>query len=76
MTNLNYSISGLKDLLSDLENIATCIVGLSNDHISPSLRSQLLEEQLDLIQSINGYAMMLQAIEAKPDLLKNDSLSN
>ncbi|HBC3398107.1 TPA: hypothetical protein KDX89_004950 [Vibrio parahaemolyticus] len=69
MTNLNYSISGLKDLLSDLENLSTCIMGLPKDHVSASVLRDLMEHQFELIQFIDGYCMMLEALESNPDLL-------
>ncbi len=71
MTNLNYSISGLKDLLSDLENLSTCIISLPKEHVSASVLSDLMEHQHELIQFIDGYCMMLKAIEIDPKLLEN-----
>lgn len=70
MTNLNYSISGLKDLLTDLENLSTCISGLPKQHVSPSVLGDLMEQQYQLIQFVNGYCMMLQALEINPSLLE------
>ncbi|MDK9772719.1 MULTISPECIES: hypothetical protein [Vibrio] len=70
MTNLNYSISGLKDLLTDLENLSTCIAGLPREHVSASVLGELSEKQYELIQFANGYCMMLQALEVNPSLLE------
>lgn len=70
MTTLNYSISGLKDLLSDLETLSTCIVTMPSDHVSQSVRNQLLDHQLDLIQRINGYCTILATIDKEPSLLE------
>ncbi|MBY4623168.1 hypothetical protein NB622_00045 [Vibrio parahaemolyticus] len=70
MTNLNYSISGLKDLLTDLENLSTCITGLPKEHVSPTVLADLIEQQYQLIQFVNGYCMMLQAIDLNPSLLE------
>lgn len=71
MTNLNYSISGLKDLLSELENLSTCIISLPKEHVSASVLSDLMEHQHELIQFIDGYCMMLRALESNPDLLES-----
>lgn len=66
MTTQNYSIIGLKDLLNDLENLSTCLMGLTSvpEHINSSAYDQLQEDQYSLIQRINGYASMLRAIES------------
>lgn len=63
MTNLNYSIDGLKDLLNDLENLSTCLITLSSipNHIDSSSLNQLYEDQYSLIQTVNCYATVLQA---------------
>ncbi|WP_146448128.1 hypothetical protein [Vibrio kanaloae] len=64
MTNLNYSITGLKDLLNDLENISTCLMTLSAvpEHVNSSAYDQLQEDQHSLIEKINGYATMLHSM--------------
>ena len=66
MTTLNYSISGLKDLLMDLENISTCVMTLSafSEHVDATAYGQLQEDQFFLIQKISGYATMLMAKES------------
>ena len=66
MTTQNYSIFDLKDLLNDLENLSTCLMTLTTvpEHINSSAFDQLMEDQYALIQSINGYATMLQAIQS------------
>ncbi|EGU34185.1 hypothetical protein [Vibrio scophthalmi] len=66
MTTENYSIIGLKDLLNDLENLSTCLMTLTTvpEHINSSVFDQLQEDQYALIQTINGYATMLQAIQS------------
>jgi hypothetical protein len=65
MTIQNYSIIGLKDLLNDLENLSTCLMGLTSvpEHIHSSAYDQLQEDQYSLIQKINGYATMLRVVE-------------
>jgi hypothetical protein len=65
MTIENYSIIGLKDLLNDLENLSTCLMTLTTvpEHINSSAFDQLQEDQYALIQTIIGYATMLQAIQ-------------
>lgn len=64
MTIENYSINGLKDLLNDLENIATCLMTLPEKHIDATAYGQLMEDQYALIQMINGYVSMLRLIES------------
>ncbi|MCG7500239.1 hypothetical protein MHO82_25660 [Vibrio sp. Of7-15] len=68
MTKRNYSISELKDLLNDLENLSNCILTLTTvpEHIDATAYGQLQEDQFNLIQSINGYASMLHAQSATP----------
>lgn len=61
MTIENYSIVGLKDLLNDLENLSTCLMGLPEEHVDSTAYGILLEDQLTLIQTINSYASMLQS---------------
>ncbi|MDA0150673.1 hypothetical protein [Vibrio sp. LaRot3] len=63
MTTENYSITELKDLLNDLENLSTCLMTLPEEHVDASALSQLFEDQFSLIQKINGYATMLRAID-------------
>jgi hypothetical protein len=70
MTTLNYSISGLKDLLSDLENLSTCISCLPRNHVSPSVLNDLIKQQHDLIEFTNGYCTMLQSLDKKTSLLE------
>lgn len=62
MTTENYSIIGLKDLLNDLENFSTCLMGLPEEHVDATAYGLLLENQLNLIQTINSYASVLQSI--------------
>lgn len=64
MTTKNYSINGLKDLLNDLENLSTCLMTLPEQHVHVKAYSQLIEDQYALIQTINGYATMLQGIQS------------
>ena len=66
MTTENYSIIGLKDLLNDLENLSTCLMTLTTvpEHINSSAFDQLQEDQYALIQTINGYATALNAIDS------------
>lgn len=66
MTVENYSITGLKDLLNDLENLSTCLMTLTTvpEHINSSAYDQLMEDQYSLIQKINGYATMLRVIDS------------
>lgn len=64
MTIENYSIIGLKDLLNDLENLSTCLMTLPEKHVDATAYGQLMEDQYALIQTINGYATMLQAIQS------------
>ncbi|EJB0234651.1 hypothetical protein ACI45T_004745 [Vibrio vulnificus] len=66
MTTENYSIIGLKDLLNDLESLSTCLMTLNavSEHINSSVFDQLQEDQYTLIQTINGYAAILQAIQS------------
>lgn len=63
MTIENYSIIGLKDLLNDLENLSTCLMTLPEKHVDATAYGQLMEDQYALIQTINGYATMLNAID-------------
>lgn len=66
MTTENYSITGLKDLLNDLENLSTCLMTLAAlpQHVNSSAYDQLMEDQYSLIQTINGYATMLRVIDS------------
>ncbi|WP_063665541.1 hypothetical protein [Aliivibrio fischeri] len=66
MTTTNYSILELKDLLNDLENLSTCLMGLSavSEHIDSSSYHRLVDDQYSLIQKINSYASMLRAIDS------------
>ncbi|MCP4263108.1 MAG: hypothetical protein GY774_37200 [Planctomycetes bacterium] len=64
MTTQNYSIIGLKDLLNDLENLSTCLMTLPEKHIDATAYGQLMEDQYALIQTINGYATMLQVLHS------------
>ena len=66
MTVENYSIIGLKDLLNDLENLSTCLMTLTTvpEHINSSAFDQLQDDQYALIQKINGYATVLQAVQS------------
>ncbi|ELU0552550.1 TPA: hypothetical protein ACGSSZ_004811 [Vibrio parahaemolyticus] len=65
MTKPNYSITGLKHLLVDLENLSTCIISMPKEHVDSAAYSQLLEDQFDLIQRVNGYATMLVAFSTE-----------
>lgn len=71
MTNLNYSISGLKDLLVDLETLSTCITSLPKEHVNTAAFASLLDQQHQLIESINGYCLMLNAIALEPSLINH-----
>lgn len=66
MTIQNYSISGLKDLLNDLENLSTSLIALqsSSEHVDSGVLSSLQESQFSLIQTVNGYATILQALNS------------
>ena len=63
MTNQDYSIDGLKDLVSDLENIATCLMTIPEEHVDATAIGLLEESQYNLIKKINAYAMMLKSKE-------------
>lgn len=67
MTNLDYSILGLKDLLNDIEELSTCLMSLSalshSSLISSEAFDQLVENQFTLIQKANSYASILKANE-------------
>ena len=64
MTIENYSIIGLKDLLNDLENLSTCLMTIPQEHVDSTAYCLLQEDQFNLIQTINGYATMLQAVQS------------
>lgn len=59
MTTNNYSITGLKDLLNDLESLSTCLMGIPHNHVDSSVILQLQQDQFNLIHTINSYASML-----------------
>lgn len=59
MTTNNYSITGLKDLLNDLENLSTLLMCVPEHHVDSSAILQLQEDQFNLIHTINSYASML-----------------
>lgn len=59
MTTNNYSITGLKDLLNDLENLSACLMGIPEHHVDSSVILQLQQDQFNLIHTINSYASML-----------------
>lgn len=54
-------MSELKDLLNDLQNLSTCLMTVPLEHVDASAYQQLLEDQFNLIQFINGYASVLYA---------------
>lgn len=64
MTTENYSITELKDLLNDLENLATCLMTIPEKYVDATAYGQLQEDQYALIQTINGYVTMLQVIQS------------
>lgn len=59
MTTNNYSITGLKDLLNDLENLSTCLMSIPQDHVDCSVIAQLRHDQYELIQKVNTYALVV-----------------
>tara|TARA_Y100000588_G_C14171452_1_gene889337 strand:- start:297 stop:512 length:216 start_codon:yes stop_codon:yes gene_type:complete len=63
MTTNNYSITGLKDLLNDLENLSTCLMGIPKHQVDSSVILQLQQDQFNLIQTVNSYASMLRHSE-------------
>ncbi len=62
MNAQDYSVSGLKDLLNDLENLSTCLMTLPQEHVDATAYCQLLEDQYSLIQTINCYCTMLREL--------------
>lgn len=71
MTTLNYSISGLKGLLTDLNNLSACLVDLPQNHIDVGAYRQLQLDQHDLIQRINTYVAVLESMNAPAPDKKN-----
>lgn len=63
MTTNDYSMFGLKDLLSDLQNLSTSLMTIPTEHVDSSAYGQLQEDQYQLIQKINCYATMLDHFE-------------
>lgn len=63
MTKENYSIQGLKDLLDELENLATCLIALPKDRVDKNAWNKMLEDQFELVQEAAAYANMLKVTE-------------
>lgn len=63
MTNQDYCIDGLKDLINNLENISTCLMSIPEEHIDTKAIGLLKENQHSLIEKINSYATMLKELE-------------
>jgi hypothetical protein len=63
MTKENYSIQGLKDLLDELENLTTCLIGMPRDRVDKDAWSKMLENQFELVQEATAYANILTVTE-------------
>ncbi|MCW4447486.1 hypothetical protein OHV10_25195 [Vibrio splendidus] len=63
MTTENYSIQGLKDLLDELENLTTCLIGMPRDRVDKDAWSKMLENQFELVQEATAYANILTVTE-------------
>ncbi|MEZ8401237.1 hypothetical protein AB6C85_25005 [Vibrio splendidus] len=59
MTIENYSTQGLKDLLDELENLATCLMGMPRDRVDSDAWNRILEDQFELIKESQAYANIL-----------------
>lgn len=59
MTIENYSTQGLKDLLDELENLATCLMGMPRDRVDIDAWNRILEDQFKLIKESQAYANIL-----------------
>ncbi|MDF4871679.1 hypothetical protein P3571_23550 [Vibrio parahaemolyticus] len=71
MTTNNYSITGLKALLNDLENLSTCLNCIPEHHVDSLVILQLQQDQLNLIHTINSYASMLLHLQSENSELEN-----
>jgi hypothetical protein len=60
MTTENYSIQGLKDLLDELENLATCLIGIPRDRVDKDAWDKILEDQFEMVQEAAAYANRLK----------------
>lgn len=56
MTDKEYSIQGLRDLLNDLENLSNCLMTIPLDQVSPTTVGLLNEDQYQLIKKISDYS--------------------
>ena len=63
MTTENYSIQGLKDLLDELENLATCLIGIPRDRVDKDAWDKILEDQFEMVQEAAAYANRLKITE-------------
>ncbi|MEG3696560.1 hypothetical protein V5098_25990 [Vibrio coralliirubri] len=63
MTKENYSIQGLKDLLDELENLATCLIGMPRDRVDKDAWNKMLEDQFEMVQEAAAYANRLKITE-------------
>lgn len=63
MTKENYSIQGLKDLLDELENLATCLIGMPRDRVDKHAWNKMLENQFEMVQEAAAYANRLKITE-------------
>ncbi len=63
MTTENYSIQGLKDLLDELENLTTCLIGMPRNRVDKDAWSKMLENQFELVQEATAYANILTVTE-------------
>ena len=63
MTTENYSIQGLKDLLDELENLTTCLIGMPRNSVDKDAWSKMLENQFELVQEATAYANILTVTE-------------
>lgn len=57
MTNKEYSIIGLKDLLNDLENLSKALISIDcvTEHVSLSAHEELKADLHNLIKETNAY---------------------
>lgn len=59
MTIENYSTQGLKDLLDELEKLATCLIVMPRERVNDEVWNKILENQFELIQEAQAYANIL-----------------
>ena len=71
MTAHDYSLSGLQDLLNDLESLTLSLVNLPSEHVSQDAFNQLHQSQLDLVERAQSYALRARACSQEGEAIRS-----